>query len=146
VTAELGTLLNRKVPNDNGIAVFRYAEGTFAEIVCSFVCVTHENTTEVVAEFGTIIQNFGDGPSSSAPRTEGKGGLKWFIEDTGEWEDGEDHGISGQGDRIAGLAGPLAEFLQGEREPLATATEGRDVLRMILGCYESSESGKRVAL
>jgi len=145
VTAELGTLLNERVPNDNAIAVFRYADGTFAEINSSFVCVTHENTTEVVAEKGTIIQNYGDGPSSSA-RPKGKGGLRWFIEDTGKWEDGDDAGFRHQGERIANLAGPLAEFLKGEREPLATAREGRDVLKMILACYESNESGRRVAL
>ncbi|MHC4249780.1 MAG: Gfo/Idh/MocA family protein [Planctomycetota bacterium] len=145
VTAELGTLLNPKVPNDNAIAVFRYGDGTFAEVVCSFVCVTHENTTEIMAERGTIIQNYGDGPSSSA-RPQGRGGLRWFIEDTGQWEEGPDPGFRGQGDRIANLAAPLAEFLKGEREALATAREGRDVLRMILACYESNESGKRVAL
>ncbi len=145
VTAELGSLLNPKVPNDNGIAVFRYADGTFAEVVCSFVCVTHENTSEVVAEKGTVIQNYGDGPSSGA-RPEGRGGLRWFVEDAGEWEEGPDHGIRGQGDRIANLARPLADFLQGRREAIATAEEGRDVLRMILACYESNESGRRVAL
>jgi len=145
VMAELGTLENPRVPNDNAIAVFRYADGTFAEIVCSFVCVAHENTTEVVAERGTVIQNYCDVPSSSA-RPEGRAGLRWFIEDTGEWEEGPDAGFRGQGERIANLAGPLAEFMKGEAEPLATAREGRDVLRMILACYESNESGKRVAL
>jgi len=145
VTAELGSLLNPRVPNDNVIAIFRYADGTFAEIVCPFACVTHENTTEVVAEKGTIIQNYGDGPSSGA-RPEGKGGLRWFVEDTGKWEDGPDAGFRRQGERIANLAGPLAEFLKGERGALATAREGRDVLRMILACYESNESGRRVAL
>jgi len=159
VTAELGTLLNERIPNDNAIAIFRYADGpagsagptsdanasgTFAEIVCPFACVTHENTTEVVGERGTIIQNYGDQPSTPA-RPEGRRGLRWFIEDTGKWEDGDDAGFRYQGERIANLAGPLAEFLKGNREPLATAREGRDVLKMILACYESNESGRRVA-
>ena len=33
VVAELGTLLNPAIPNDNAIAVFRYADGRFAEVV-----------------------------------------------------------------------------------------------------------------
>jgi predicted dehydrogenase len=145
VTAELGTLLNSNIPNDNAIAVFRYADGTFAEMVCSFACVTHENTTEVVAEKGTIIQNYGDQPSTPA-RPKGRLGLRWFIEDTGKWEDGPDAGFRYQSERITNLAAPMAAFLKGERETLATASEGRDVLRMILACYESNESGRRVAL
>jgi len=149
VTAELGSLLNPKIPNDNAIAIFRYADGTFAEMVNSFACVSHENTTEVVAEKGTVIQNYGDQPSTPA-RPEGRCGLRWFIEgegdDAGKWVDGPDAGFRHQGGRIANLAGPLAEFLKGERGPIATAREGRDVLRMILACYESNESGRRVAL
>ncbi len=54
--------------------------------------------------------------------------------------------ITGQGQRIAGLAQPLAEFLHGRRAPIATAAEGRDVLRMVQGCYDSAESGARIKL
>jgi len=28
-----------KIPHDNGIAIFRYRDGTIAEVVCSFTCV-----------------------------------------------------------------------------------------------------------
>ena len=51
-----------------------------------------------------------------------------------------------QGDRIAGLAGPLADFLHGSRPPLATAIEGRDVLKLTLACYESADQGRRVKI
>jgi hypothetical protein len=44
VTAEIGTALNPKVPNDNGIAVFRYPNGMLAEVSCTFVAVAGENT------------------------------------------------------------------------------------------------------
>ena len=54
--------------------------------------------------------------------------------------------IAGQGERIAGLSEPLAEFLQGKRAPLATAEEGRDVLKMVLACYDSVEQGKRISI
>ncbi len=54
--------------------------------------------------------------------------------------------IKGQGERIAGLAGPLAEFLHGKRPPIATAEEARDVLRLVLACYQSAEQGRRIEL
>ena len=48
--------------------------------------------------------------------------------------------------RIAGLAQPLADFLHGRRPPIATAEEGRDVLRMVLATYVSNDQGRRVTL
>jgi predicted dehydrogenase len=53
---------------------------------------------------------------------------------------------AGHGERIAGLAGPLAEFLRGERPPIATAEEGRTALRMTLATYVSVREGRRVRL
>ncbi len=144
VTAELGSLLNPKVPNDNGIAIFRYEDGTFAEVVCSFTCVAAENTTEIYGEKGVVIQNYGDGPSAAAPRLHGAVGLKRYLHETGEWTDSGIPSPKGQGERIAALAGPLAEFLNGRREPIATAAEGRTALRLLLACYDSAECGRRI--
>jgi predicted dehydrogenase len=146
VTAELGSLLNPKVPNDNGIAVFRYADGTFAEVVCSFTCAAAENTTEIVCENGSIIQNYGDAPSANVPRPEGAIGLKWYLHGAERWAVSDIASPAGHGERIAGLARPLAEFLHGRREPIAAAREGRDVLRLVLACYDSAAAGRRVAL
>ncbi|MHC4199748.1 MAG: Gfo/Idh/MocA family protein [Planctomycetota bacterium] len=146
VIAEMGTLRNAKIPNDNAIAVFRYADGTFAEVSCSFACVGGENTTEVVCENGIIVQNYGDAPSTSVPRPEGGIPLKWFLHGSDGWTVSDLPDVDGQGGRIAALAGPLAEFLRGERPPIATAEEGRTVLALVLACYESVEQGKRVEL
>lgn len=146
VTAEMGTLLNSAVPNDNGIAVFRYPGGPIAEAVCSFVASAGENTTEIVAEKGTVIQNYGDGPSTSLPRPENACGLKWHIAGTQEWVYSDIASPPGHGHRIAGLATPLAEFLHGKRGPLCTAEEGRTSLRMVLACYVSSREGCRVRI
>ncbi len=52
VSAEIATLHNPKVPDDNGIAIFRYADGSMSEVVSSFVCLAGENTTEIVGENG----------------------------------------------------------------------------------------------
>jgi predicted dehydrogenase len=144
VTAELGTLLNPAIPNDNGIAVFRYANGTFAEVSCTFTAVAGENTAEVICEKGVIIGNYGDLPSTAVPRPAGGIQLKWYLQEEGQWMVSDLPDITGQGQRIAGLAAPLAEFLQGARPPIATAAEGRDVLRMTLACYASAEGGRRI--
>lgn len=146
VFAEMGTLLNPAVPNDNAIAVFRYADGSFAEVSCTFVAVGGENTLEIICENGVIIGNYGDGPSCSIPRLPGSIQLKWYIHGSGGWTVSDLPDINGQGERIAGLAGPLAEFLQGKRPPIATAEEGRDVLKLTLACYDSAENGVRVRL
>ncbi|MFC1452372.1 Gfo/Idh/MocA family protein [Verrucomicrobiota bacterium] len=145
VWSDLGTLLDPSYPNDNGIAVFRYDDGLFAEVSCSFTCLAHENTTEVIAENGVIVQNYGDAPST-AMKPPGAICLKWYLKGRKEWTVSDMPGVGGQGERIANLAGPLADFLSGRRPPIATAEEGREALRMVLACYESSEQGRRVSL
>jgi len=146
VTAEIESLLNPKIPSDNGIAVFRYEGGPLAEVVCSFTSVAGENTTEIVGEKGVIIQNYGDAPSANAPRPQGATGLKWFLQETGAWTESAIASPANHGERIGALAGPLAEFLHGRRPPIATAREGRDVLKMTLACYESAGQGRRTVL
>jgi predicted dehydrogenase len=146
VTAELATLHDPRVPNDNGIALFRYPGGPLAEVVGSFVCPAGENTTEVTAEKGCIVQNYGDGPSCGVPRPEGASGLKWYTVETPNWTYSDIPTPPGHGHRIVGLAEPLAEFLHGKRPPIATAEEGRTSLRMVLACYVSSCEGRRVRI
>jgi predicted dehydrogenase len=146
VTAEVDTLLDPAIPNNNGIAIFRYLGGPLAEVVCSFTCAAHENTTEIVAEKGTVIQNFGDSPSCNVPRPEGAPGLKWYEVATGAWTQSELPTPSRHFERIAALAEPLAAFLYLKRPPIATAEEGRTSLRIVLATYLSSQEGKRVRL
>lgn len=146
VMADIATLLNPKVPDDQGIAIFRYADGAFAEVVSSFTCLAGENTTEIVAEKGVVIQNYGDVPSCNAPRPKDTVGLKWHLRGTPDWIASDIPSPPNHGTRIAGLAGPLLEFLQDKRGPIATAEEGRTVLRMILASYRSAELGKRVTI
>ncbi|WP_219837395.1 Gfo/Idh/MocA family protein [Paenibacillus sp. R14(2021)] len=146
VTAELATLYNPRIPNDNGIAVYRYAEGPIAEICCSFTCHASQNTTEIIGEQGTIVQNYGDAPSCNAPRPDGSAGLRRFDAAAKAWIDSDIASPSTHYERIRGLAEPLAAFLRGEREPIATAEEGRTSLRMVLATYVSSAEGRRVSV
>jgi predicted dehydrogenase len=146
VTAEVTSQYDPKIPMDNGLAIFRYPDGPLAEVSCSFTCVAAENTVEVFAEKGTIIQNYGDVPSCNVPRPEGAVGQKWYIDGSGAWTSSEIPSPAGHGARISGLSGPLADFFHGKRAPIATAEEGRDTLRMTLACYVSTREGRRVRL
>jgi predicted dehydrogenase len=146
VTAELTSQYNPRIPMDNGIAVFRYSGGPLAEVVGSFTCPAHENTTEIVCERGTIIQNYGDSPSCNAPRPEGAIGVKWYSTETKSWTASDLAPPATHSARIRDLTGPLADFLHGRRAPIATAEEGRTSLRMLLACYASTEAGRRVSL
>lgn len=146
VTAELGSLYNPRIPNDNGIAIFRYPGGPLAEVSCSFTCTAAENTTEIVCEWGTIVQNYGDAVSCNVPRPEGGAGLKWYKPADGKWTVSDIASPPNHGHRIQALAQPLAEFLHGERLPIATAEEGLTTLRMVLATYVSSREGRRVRL
>jgi len=146
VTAEIETLFDPSMPSDNGIALFRYPGGPIAEVSCSFTTTGALNTTEIIAEKGTVVQDYGDGPSCGVPRPEGAVGLKWYLAEQGDWVYSDIASPPGHGDRIHGLARPLAEFLHGERPPIATAEEGRISLRMLLACYVSSREGRRVRI
>lgn len=144
VSAEIGTLRSPAVPDDHGIAVYRYADGTMAEVASSFTCLAGENTTEIVGENGVVIQNYGDLVSCNAPRAAAAVGLKWMLREKPEWIDSGIASPDNHGRRIEGLSGPLLEFLEGRRAPIATADEGRDVMRLVLASYQSSEWGRRI--
>lgn len=146
VSAEIETLRSEKVPDDNGIAIFRYADGTLAEVVSSFTCLAGENTTEIVCENGVIIQNYGDGPSTQMNRPPGAPGLKWMLKGQKDWTTSPIPSPQSHGERIAALAPELVRFLQGQRDAICSADEGRRSLRMTLACYESAHCGHRVMI
>lgn len=146
VMAELSSNYHPHVPNANGVALFRYPDGLIAEVSCSFSCLAAENTTEVIGEKGSIIQNYGDVPSCNVPRPANAVGLKWYTAEKKDWTFSTIPTPASHGARIAGLSEPLADFFHGRRPPLATAEEGRTSLRMTLACYVSSREGQRVRL
>lgn len=68
VTAEMGTFCHAEMPNDNGIAIFRYPGGPLVEVSCSFSCSGVEKSTEVLGEKGYLVQCYGDAVSAPMPR------------------------------------------------------------------------------
>jgi predicted dehydrogenase len=147
VIAEIDTLLNPKIPDDNAVAVYRFAGGTIGFVECSFTCVAAEDTTTIIGDKGTILQSFGDGPSNGpVPIPEGTRGLKYILAGETAWNVVDIPSPHGHGERIAALARPIVEFIQGKREPMATVEEGRINVQMLLAAYESAATGRRVAI
>lgn len=146
VMAEMTTMHNPKVVNDNGVALFKYPNGMIAEISCYFTCSASEITTEVYGAKGAVLQHYGDAVSTRLPRPEGQPGLKWYVDGSDNWIDSGIASPAAHGERLAAQAAPFAEFLHGKRPPICSVREGRDSLRMVLACYLSAREGARVRI
>ncbi|MBQ4450818.1 MAG: Gfo/Idh/MocA family oxidoreductase [Clostridia bacterium] len=143
VMCEMSTMVNPKVPNDNGVALFRYPNGMIAEITLCFTTCAADPTTEIYFTDGTVIQRYGDAPGTKLkPREEGLVSYKWGDAD---WTPSNIPSPSSQGVRLAAQAGRLSEFLHGGA-PVCDAKEGRDSLRLVLACYLSARTGQRVSV
>jgi len=147
VVAEIDTLLNPRIPDDNGVAVYRFEGGAMGILECSFTCVAAEDTTTIMGDRGTILQSHGDAPSCGpVPIPEGTRGLKYLVAGENAWTPVDIPTPSNHGERIAAVARPAVEFFLGRREPIATAEEGRVNVQMLLGAYESAREGRRVQI
>jgi predicted dehydrogenase len=147
VMAEIATLLSPDIPDDTGIAIYRFEGGAMGLLECSFACVAAEDTTTIVGDQGTIVQAYGDLPSCSVvPIPQGTRGLKYILAGESAWNVVDLPTPPNHGYRIRGVARPAVEFFLGRRGPIATADEGRMNVRMLLAAYESARSGRRVEL
>jgi predicted dehydrogenase len=144
VFAEIDTLLDPAIPDDNGIAVFRMRDGTMVEVVSSFTANAGENTTEIHGDRGTLLQNYGDAVSAATPRASDSPGLRWILNGESGWTDSGIPSPASQAVRIKALARPIVDFFLGQRPPIATVVEGREVVEMLLASYESSATGRRI--
>ena len=147
VTAEIETIVNPKVPDDTGVALYRYPNGMLAVLECPFTCVAAEDTVGIYAEKGSILQSYGDAPScSNPPPPEGALGLKYLNAGDKAWTSVDILTPKNHGMRIAGVAKPAVDFLLGHSEAIATADEGRTAALMVLNAYRSAKEGRRIKL
>ena len=145
VMAEIDNIVTNVAPDDNGVAVYRFAGGEIGVLANSSTTLAAENTTEILGDAGSIVQNHGDVPSANVPPLPGAFALKLYRQDRGEWEV-LDYPLRPHGDRIRDVPRPLVDYLLGKRGPLANAADGRVCIEMVLGAYESARSGRRVSL
>ena len=143
VMAEIDNIVTDVAPDDNGVAIYRFAGGAIGILLNSSTTLAAENTTEILGDGGSIIQNHGDVPSANVPLLPGAVALRLYRQATGAWEV-FDFPLRPHGERIRDVPRPLIDYLQGKRGPLASAADGRVCIEMILGAYESARSGRRV--
>jgi predicted dehydrogenase len=147
VMAEIDNVVTHHAPDDTGVAVFRFASGAVGILLNSSVTLAGENTTEIYGTRGTLIQNYGDGPSCNLPRPPDSAGVKVFIPEDGdkEWR-GLGIPIPGNhGERIQAVARPFIDWLRTGKPDHATAQDGRTAVEMILAAYRSAAKGRRVS-
>ncbi len=144
VMAEISTVRDPKVPNDTGVAIFKYPSGMIAEVTLQFTCTAAEITTEVYGDIGAVTQSFGDAVSTQLPH--GENGLKYYFRGDADWTESGIPSPEKHGARLGWQAKPFADFLNGAAGPVCSVYEGRDCLKMVLACYVSSREGRRVKL
>jgi predicted dehydrogenase len=143
VIAEIANVVTNVAPDDNGAAIYRFGRGEMGLLLNSSTQLAAEATTEIYGDRGTIIQNYGDAPSSVLPRPADSAALKIFREGAADWEVFDFPNHTPQGARIRAVPRQVVDFLHGRRGPLATAADGRVCIEMILGAYEAARSGCR---
>ncbi len=141
VMAEIDNVVTHAAPDDNGVAIYRFDKGVMGILFNSSTQLAAEATTEIYGDGGTIVQNYGDAPSTLPPAEATP--LKLYRAGADDWER-FDFPFVPHGTRIRAVPRQLINYLKGERPPLATAEEGRICIEMILGAYQSASEGRRV--
>lgn len=144
VIAEIDNIVTTAAPDDNGVALYRFGRGEIGVLINSSTMLAADATTEIYGDQGTIVQNYGDAPSSFLPRPTGAPALKIFRAGAENWEHFDFPADTPHGARIRAVPRPLVDYLHRRTGPLATAQEGRDCIEMVLGAYQSARSGRRV--
>jgi predicted dehydrogenase len=143
VMAEIQNTVTDVAPDDTGVAIFRYANGSMVDLLNSSVTLAGENTTEIYGDQGVLIQNYDDGVSTHlAPP--GAVALKLYTRDKPVWEDLGLPIPPSHGERIAGVPRSFIDCLKYDLEPPVTAEDGRVSVEMVLGAYRSAKEGRRV--
>jgi len=133
-------------PDDNGVAVYRFAQGEIGILLNSSTTVAAISTTEIYGDEGTIVQDYGDAPATAAPRPEGAVPLRMIRRGETAWTEFDLPIPSSQRDRLAAIPRPFIDYIRGLTEETITAEEGRVSVEMVLGAYRSMAEGRRIDL
>lgn len=144
VMAEIDNIVTTVAPDDNGIAIYRFAKKEMGILLNSSTMLAAEATTEVYGDQGVLVQNYGDAPSSWLPHPPEAPALKMYQASAREWSSFDLPANRQQAERIKAVPRPLIDYLQGRAEPLATAEDGRVCIEMVLAAYQSAREGRRI--
>jgi len=145
VIAEIDNIVTDVAPDDNGLAVYRFQNGEMGILLNSSTTLAGVNTTEIYGDEGTLVQDYGDSPSTSAPRPPDAVPLKLIRKGDTRWTEFPMPIPKGQGERIAAVPRPFIDYLRGLTDERVSAEEGRKSVEMVLGAYLSDSQGKRIS-
>jgi len=144
VMAEIDNVITNVAPDDNGVALYRFARGEMGILFNSSTVMVAENTTEIYGENGCVIQNYGDAPSSGPKCPEGPA-LKMFKYGESQWRVFDDIPVlSDHGDRIRAVPRPWIDSLKNGTPPAVDGPTARVAVEMVLGAYQSAREGRRI--
>jgi predicted dehydrogenase len=144
VMAEIDNVVSNVAPDDNGVAIYRFEKGEIGILFNSSTTIAGVNTTEIYGDEGTIIQDYGDGPSTSAPRPEDVAPLRLIRKGDKAWTEFKLPIPQTQVERIAAIPRPFIDYVRGLTNETISAEEGRKSVEMVLGAYQSTQEGRRV--
>jgi predicted dehydrogenase len=133
-------------PDDNGIAISRFKHGEIGILLNSSTTVAAVGTTEIYGTEGTIIQDYGDSPATSAPRPSDAVPLRMIRAGEDHWTEFKMTIPAGQGERIAAIPRPFVDYVRGLTDATISAQEGRKSVEMVLAAYRSMAEGRRIDL
>jgi predicted dehydrogenase len=146
VVAEIDNVVTNVAPDDNGVAVYRFPRGEIGILLNSSTTVAAISTTEIYGDEGTIIQDYGDGPATAAPRPAGAVPLRLIRRGESSWTEFDLPIPSSQRDRLAAVPRPFIDYLRGRTDETVSAEDGRASVEMVLGAYRSMAEGRRIEL
>jgi predicted dehydrogenase len=144
--AEIDNVVTDVAPDDNGVAVFRFGRGEIGIIENSSTTVAAISTTEIYGDEGTIIQDYGDAPATSAPRPPDAVPLRMIRRGEREWTEFRLPIPASQAERLMAVPRPFINYVRGLSEETISAEEGRISVEMLIAAYRSAAEGRRVTL
>lgn len=144
VVSEIDHVVTHTAPDDNGVAIYRFARGEMVVLLNSSTTVAAVNTTEIYGDEGTLVQDYGDAPSTGAPRPRQASSIRYMRTGDTAWTELHVRIPASQGDRIAAVPRPFIDYVRGLTDQTISAPEGRASVEMVLGAYRAAREGRRV--
>jgi predicted dehydrogenase len=146
VTAQVDRIVTDFGTDDNGVAVYRFQNGEIGILLNSSTTVAAVSTTEIYGDQGTIVQDYGDAPATSAPRAPGVAPLRLIRRGDKQWTEFHLPIPASQGERIAAIPRPFIDYVRGLTDCTISAEDGRKSVEMVLAAYQSSSQGRQIDL
>lgn len=140
--AEIDTVVTDVSPADKGVAIYRFKNGEIGTLFNGSTTVAAVNTTKIYGDEGTLIQDYGDYPSTAVPRPDDPVALKFIRKGDDQWT--ELRMPKAQSERIASIPRPFIDYLRGLTNKTISSEECRTSVEMVLGAYLSNTQGRRI--